>query len=380
MRILVHDYAGHPFQLQLSRGLAARGHQVLHCYCGATHTPRGELTRLPDDPSSFQVQCIDLPTTIAKYKFVRRFQLESVYGRLLVQACDAFEPEVILSGNTPSIPQNRLARFCRQREIRLVSWIQDMYGVAAYRILSKKIPVIGHLAGQYFMWLDRQSARLSDQVVVISEDFEPEFVRGGVDPDRIHTIHNWAPLDRLSVMPKENAWADEQRLDDTFRFVYSGTLSIRHNPELLLRLGQQLDALGRGELIVVSEGDGIEWLRQQAEAEHIQRIKFLGFQPFARLNEVFAAADVLVAILEPDAGVFCVPSKVLSYLCSARPVLAAIPATNLAARLVQQHQLGLTADPRDLAGVLARPPSAAAGSGVVPAAGQERSSVRRTAF
>ncbi len=28
MKILVHDYAGHPFQVQLSRALAQRGHQV----------------------------------------------------------------------------------------------------------------------------------------------------------------------------------------------------------------------------------------------------------------------------------------------------------------------------------------------------------------
>ncbi len=30
MRILVHDYSGHPFQAQLSRELARRGHDVVH--------------------------------------------------------------------------------------------------------------------------------------------------------------------------------------------------------------------------------------------------------------------------------------------------------------------------------------------------------------
>ena len=30
MRILIHDFAGHPFQMQLSRQLAARGHFVTH--------------------------------------------------------------------------------------------------------------------------------------------------------------------------------------------------------------------------------------------------------------------------------------------------------------------------------------------------------------
>ena len=41
MRILVNDYAGHPFQLQLSRSLARDGHTVLHTYFGAYQTPKG---------------------------------------------------------------------------------------------------------------------------------------------------------------------------------------------------------------------------------------------------------------------------------------------------------------------------------------------------
>jgi glycosyltransferase involved in cell wall biosynthesis len=70
------------------------------------------------------------------------------------------------------------------------------------------------------------------------------------------------------------------------------------------------------------------------------------------MADVFASADVLVAILEPDAGVFCVPSKVLSYLCAERPVLAAIPRENLAARIVASTRSGLVAEPADAAGFL----------------------------
>ena len=65
------------------------------------------------------------------------------------------------------------------------------------------------------------------------------------------------------------------------------------------------------------------------------------------MDQVFASADVLVAILEPDAGVFCVPSKVFSYMCAQRPLLAAIPNDNLAARIVAEENAGLVVDPDD---------------------------------
>jgi glycosyltransferase involved in cell wall biosynthesis len=44
---------------------------------------------------------------------------------------------------------------------------------------------------------------------------------------------------------------------------------------------------------------------------------------------------------------FSVPSKVLSYLCAGRPVLAAVPPGNLAARVVARAGAGITVDPTD---------------------------------
>jgi putative colanic acid biosynthesis glycosyltransferase WcaI len=63
---------------------------------------------------------------------------------------------------------------------------------------------------------------------------------------------------------------------------------------------------------------------------------------------VLGSADVLTAILEPDAGVFSVPSKVLTYLCARRPLLLAVPAENLAAKIVDQNKAGLVVDPKDV--------------------------------
>src|SRR5664280_3290446 len=54
MRLFVHDYAGHPFQVQLSRELARRGHAVVHAYAGGLLTPRGTLQRCERDPRDFK--------------------------------------------------------------------------------------------------------------------------------------------------------------------------------------------------------------------------------------------------------------------------------------------------------------------------------------
>ncbi|HEX3601086.1 MAG TPA: glycosyltransferase family 4 protein, partial [Lacipirellulaceae bacterium] len=350
MRIIVHDFAGHPFEVQLSRALAARGHHVLHLYCESTLTPRGALRRTAADPRTFDINGVGLSETIPKTNFFRRFKLESQYAHKLIGVCEQFQPDVVISANAPSIPQYRLARWCQRRKVRLVSWVQDIYGLAAYRLLSKKLPLIGHAVGQYFIHLDKWSARHSAALVVISDDFRKVFRGWGIDKSRLHVIHNWAPLDEMPQRPRENEWSRAQKLGSNLRFIYAGTLAMKHNPALLLELARTLDQPGRGELIVVSEGPGIEWLTTKAAEQKLRALRCMGFQPFEALPDVLGSADILVAILEADAGVFSVPSKVLSYFCAGRPVLLAVPKQNLAAKIVVESHAGLVVEPTDING------------------------------
>jgi len=60
-----------------------------------------------------------------------------------------------------------------------------------------------------------------------------------------------------------------------------------------------------------------------------------------------ASADILVALLEEDAGSFSVPSKVLSYLCAGRAIALSAPETNLAVRIVREANAGLIFRPGD---------------------------------
>lgn len=354
--LLIHDYAGHPFQFELSRffarALSDQGVRVVHAYSASTHTPQASMASSSDGAGNFAVRPLSLGKTIRKYSFVERFRLEREYGRLLEQLCIDEKPDVVLSGNTPTLAQLRLVRHCKRMNVRVVTWIQDMYGVAAHKILRKKIPVAGALAGKYLMHLDGKSYRESNAVIPITEDFEPLLHRFSVLPENITTIHNWAPLAEMPVGSRQNEWATENGLTDSIRFTYAGTLSVRHNPGILLELAKALESKGQGQLLVISEGDAANWLREQGR--DLKCLKVLPFQTFERLPQVLASADVLLAILEPDAGVFCVPSKILTYLCAGRALLTSIPAGNLAARLIHDLAVGYNVPDGDTGQLIAR--------------------------
>ena len=71
----------------------------------------------------------------------------------------------------------------------------------------------------------------------------------------------------------------------------------------------------------------------------------LPFQPYFHISNMLGSADVLITLLEEDAGTFSVPSKVLTYMCAERAQLAAMPKQNLATKTIQGNNLGIVTDP-----------------------------------
>lgn len=361
MRLVVHDYAGHPFQVQLSRELARRGNEVLHLYFGGAQTPRGALLRRPEDPASFAVEPFDLGRPFAKHQFVRRLLQERELGKILARRIRAYDPDVVISANAPLDVQAAAFQAAHWRGGSFVFWMQDLYSEAVSRILRRRLPGLGYLVGLRFRLLERRLLRRADAVVLITDDFKSHLDRWGVSPHRVVTIENWAPLDEIAPCPKDNRWAREHDLHDRPVILYSGTLGLKHNPDLLLEVARRLRVeLPEARVVVVSEGPGADWLRSQGG--ELPTLIQLPFQPFDRLAEVIGTADIAVAILEPDAGVVSVPSKVLTYLAAGRPVIGAVPPENLAARLIARNRAGIVVSPLESGalaiaciGLLARP-------------------------
>lgn len=347
MRIYVHDYAGHPFQVQLSRELARRGHEVHHGYSSTNLTPQGALARSEDDPETFQPDPIALERPVDKKArslggLIKRRQTERAYGKALVSHVEAFAPDVVLAANTPIDALEPLQAWAKRNGVRVVNWLQDVLSVGTDRVLRTKLPLVGGAIGRAYLARERRLLHGAHAVVAITEGFRPLLREWGLADQKVHVVENWAPLDELPPRPKDNPWAQSIGLADKRVALYAGTLGLKHNPELLLSLAKRLQRDPEARVVVVSEGAGADWLRAQNPPSNLL---ILPFQPFEDLPDVHGTADLLVAILEPDAGVYSVPSKVLSYLCSARPVLLAVPPENLVAQIVQREEAGVVVPP-----------------------------------
>ncbi|HWA23879.1 MAG TPA: glycosyltransferase family 4 protein [Caulobacterales bacterium] len=345
--IFLHDYAGHPFQAELSRALAARGHRVIHAFFGGDQGPKGDLQRRPGDAETLSFLPLSLSAPYSKSDFItRRFQ-DLEYGRAAAAAIAESGADIVISGNTPTEAQEAVMRASRRAGAKFIFWCQDFYSVAVAKLASKKLPGVGPMIGAYYSALERRQMRGADGVVLITEDFAPLALSWGVPRERLHIAPNWGALNQIPVLPKDNAWAREHDLHDKKVFLYSGTIGLKHNPDLLGALAYKLREDQGARVVVVASGVGVDRLRAQKRDLGLDNLLLLGLQKFERLPETLATADVLTAVIERDAGAFSVPSKVLSYLCAGRPILLAAPGANLAAKTVTAIGAGSVVDPDD---------------------------------
>ena len=350
MRILIHDYAGHPFQVDLSRRLAERGHDVVHAWFALDIGPKGVMTHDPSGGAGPAFVPLGADIDYSKTDFRKRRAGDLAYGRAFGDLISSGGFDVVISGNTPTEAQEIGLAAARAAGVPFVYWCQDFYSIAVSRLLARRLPGAGHAIGAWYRFLERRQMRRSAHVVHITEAFRAQTDRWGIPAGKVSVIPNWGALDEIPPRPRDNDWARAQGLGPGPRHLYSGTLALKHNPGLLAALAGRVSRDGSGgEVVLVSAGAGADRLAAQV----VPGLRILPLQPFEAFADVLGAADVLLCVIERDAGAFSVPSKVLSYLCAGRPIVLAAPAENLAARIVRDTGAGRVVDPEDTEGFVA---------------------------
>lgn len=345
MRLLVCDFSGHPFQVQLSRELARRGHDVVHAFCPDYRSGQGDLSSRTTDPHTFSLKPLPLGTSFEKSRYIRRAVHELRFGWALCRLLQQTRPDAFVSCNEPLLAKLFAGLWCRLRKQRWVFWLQDLYAVAMQRELEAKGRIPGRIVGEALIRLEAWLLASADDVVAISSAFTDWMWERRVHQQRATVIPNWAPLDELPYYDKNPGWFATVGLPDEVPVVlYSGTLGRKHNADTMVGIAQGIQDFG-AHVVVISEGQPAQHLAHRAEA--MSNLHVLPFRPWSEFPIVLASAAVLVVLLEPAAGLFSVPSKVLTYMCAGRAIVGAMPEDNLAAQVIASSGAGIVVPPDD---------------------------------
>ncbi|EDM26051.1 lipopolysaccharide biosynthesis protein [Lentisphaera araneosa HTCC2155] len=338
MKICIHDYGKYPFIQELAQKLANDCIKVDYLYNASFLSPNSNS--IDEKKQNFQTIGISTKDKIDKYNFKKRFVQEVEYSKNFETYLNESKPDIVITANCPLFTVDQAYKWAQKNSKQFHFWVQDVWSVAVKETLNKKFGILGNLAAQYFIYLEKKLLKKSHSNIVISKDFI-NLLNEWKITNTTHVLENWAPLKEIDPQNKENTWSQKHQLDKSFNYIYTGTLGLKHNPQLLIDLAQsQIDS----KVVVVSQGSGADYLKDKKDELNISNLKLLPFQDKNDYSKILASSDVLVAVLEKEAGNFSVPSKILSYHCAQKPILASVPKTNLSYKILTNNKSGLGVD------------------------------------
>lgn len=188
--------------------------------------------------------------------------------------------------------------------------------------------------------------RQASKIVVISGAFTT-YIRGlGIEAARIIEIPDWANLH--SNQPRNLDNPMRSRLGakpGDFLIVHSGNMGAKQ--DLLNVVAAAALLQGQPQIRIVLIGDGTEraTIAQAISSNHSDNVRLLPLQANDDFYNVLAAADALLVNQAPRVVDSVLPSKLLTYMASGRPVLAAADARSTTADVVRRAGCGIVVEP-----------------------------------
>ena len=358
MRILIYSYNYHPepigiapLMTELAEGFAKRGHQV-RVVTGMPNYPERKVYDeykgkffLTEERNGVTVQRSYIHVRGSKPGLLDRLLLDSSFIlSSLWQAFNGWKPEIIFATTPPiliSLPVSFYGLFSNSS---VVLNIQDIVSEAAVRVgLVKKDSWIVSLAETIENLAYRKAAKIS----VIAEDFLTKLVEQGVNKNRIVCIPNWVDLNFIRPLDKNNSFREEHNLQGKFVVVYSGNIALTQGLETVVKAAASLKEKSEISFVILGEEKARQQLQECCDNYQADNVTLLPLVPREKLPEMLSAADVGLVIQKKTVTAFNLPSKIPVILASGRPIIASVPDTGTAMRVVKESGGGIVVTPED---------------------------------
>jgi glycosyltransferase involved in cell wall biosynthesis len=234
------------------------------------------------------------------------------------------------------------------RGIPVAVSIQDIYPES----LSQQKRISAHsIVFKVLRAIDRSIAHSAKALIVISDQFcETYRVDRGVPAERIHVLQNWGETSSVNVDAR-GAYGLRQKygiLDQTTLAVYAGNIGAAAGVETAIRAFEYLWNDENICLLIAGVGSSLRACQQLVEEKGLQdRIFFHTPWPKKDTGIVLGAADVLLLPTQGEQSLVSVPSKLISYMLSGRPVLAMVLGNSETAKLIIKANAGWVIPPDD---------------------------------
>lgn len=334
-----------PYTTGLTRGLAARGHDV-QVLTGFPHYPEWRV-----DPAYRGVRgtaCSADGVVVRRFAHYvpeeptvrRRLLFEAAFGTRVVSSSWG-KPELVLTTSPSLVASAMVIARSRAANIPVGIIVQDLYG--------KGVVETGAMSGRMAALAGRFEAAVLNQATgtaVVHERFADAAIQAGVDQNLVTVIRNWAHVESATNVDTTQVRAKHGWSPDECIVVHSGNMGAKQGLENVVDAARIADDRGINVRFVLV-GDGNRRKALELNAEGVQRIEFKDPLESDDYLELLACADVLLVNELPGVGEMALPSKLTSYFSAGRPIVAATDTNGVTAQEIRDSRAGIVVSAGD---------------------------------
>jgi glycosyltransferase involved in cell wall biosynthesis len=329
----------------VASGLAARGHQVT-VLAPFPSRPAGRLypnyaRRLfhTERANGFRlIRCFS--TLSSKSSLLSRSAENLSFGLTSsLRLMTLRKPDVVYVNTWPVLAAALTAAAARLRRIPMIVSVQDVYPES---LVAQGRTTLESAISRLFLAMDRFVVKRASAVILISSQFARHYgATRGLAADRMLVVPNWLPADGSEEVAGAAAEARARNSisAEALLITYGGNVGAAAGLETVIEAFGDPGLNPNIHLLVAGSGTALESCRRLAAAVAPHRIHF---QPeWSGSMDVLHAADAVVLPTRGDQSAASVPSKLVSYLFSARPVIAMVREDSATADMVREAACGI---------------------------------------
>lgn len=278
----------------------------------------------------------------SKPNLIDRLLLElSFIFTSLPQAFNGKKPDLILLTVPPllvSLPATLISRFYN---CPVVLNVQDILPEAAVRVglMTNKLMI------RFCEVIEKFAYENATKISVIADGFRENLVNKGVSAKKITCIPNWVNVNFIRPLAKKNSWRTVHQLNDKFVVMYSGNIALTQGLETVIAAATYLRHISDISFVIIGESTALSRLQKYCLSCGADNVLLLPLQPREQLPQMLAAADVSIVVQKSNVIAFNMPSKIPLALASGRPIVASVPATGTAAKVIRDSGGGIIVEP-----------------------------------
>lgn len=244
---------------------------------------------------------------------------------------------------------------------RTILHVQDLEVDAAF--------AVGHIGASKILeklafGFERLTLRNFDLVITISNRMADRLKSKGIPAPQVEVVRNWVDLAHIFPLTEKSSYRTEFGFDDDdFVILYSGNIGAKQGLHVLLDAAVELSVQNDIHFVIAGEGPIKKNLKEKYA--HLENVRFVPFQPYARFNEFMNMPDLHVLPQDRGAADLVLPSKLGGMLASGRPlIITADEGTEMAEFVQGAAEIVEPGNPTVLSGAILKvkrnPPSSVA--------------------